>query len=140
MGTPISVKPGVLGPVPDGSPVEVGSDSWGSLLTINKGPQYLEWTRRGYVFTGSVAPASPAAIPIYSTATNSPTLWNPSTSGKLIVPIRLNLNMGAFAGIVVGGFALAYLASAGDAVATAAPFSVFTNIAPINHLLRGATR
>jgi len=137
MGTPISARPGVVGPAVDNSPVEVGSDSWGSLLTIAKGPHLLEWTRRGYVYSTLTSPAAPAAVPIYSTATNSPTLWNPADSGKLIVPIRINLGIAAIATYLDDSFMLAQTLNTGSAVATGGVFATFTNIAPINCLIGG---
>ena len=137
MGTPISARPGVVGPVIDNTPVEVGSDSWGALTTINKGPDYLEWTRRGYVYSTLTSPAAPAAIPIYSTATNSPTLWNPADSGKLVVPIRINLGIAAIATYLDDSFMLAQTLNTGSAVATAGVFVTFTNIAPKNCLIGG---
>jgi len=135
MGAPISGKPGVVGPLVDGTSNEVGVDSWGSLITVSKGPQFLEWVRRGYVYSTLTSPAAPAAVPIYSTATNSPTLWNPSDSGKLVVPIRINLGIAAIATYLDDSFMLAQTLNTGSAVATGGVFATFTNIAPLNCLL-----
>jgi hypothetical protein len=136
MGNPISVRPGLVGPVADGIPSEVGSDRWGAMLMGMKGPKYLEWMSRGYMYSTLTSPAAPAAIPIYSTATNSPTLWNPPGSGKLIVPIRINLGLAAIATYLDDSYLLAYTPSAQE-VATGGTFASFTNIAPLNLLLGG---
>ncbi len=137
MGNPISVRPGVVGPYTDGNPYEVGGDNWGSQFVIPKGPEYLEWTRRGLVYSTLTSPAAPAAVPIYSTATNSPTLWNPADSDKLVVPIRINLGIAAIATYLDDSFMLAQTLNTGSAVSTAGVFVTFTNIAPLNCLVGG---
>jgi len=137
MGQPISVRPGTTGPFNDDNPYDAGGDSWGSLVTINKGPNLLEWTRRGYVYSTVTSPAAPCAYPIYSTATNSPTLWNPEGSGKLVVPIRINMGVAAIVTYLDNAFLLAQTLNTGSAVATGGVFATFTNIAPYNMLIGG---
>lgn len=137
MGQPISGRPGQTGPFNDDNVYEIGCDNYGALLVAEKGPNLLEWTRRGYVFSTLTSPAAPAAVPIYSTATNSPTLWNPEGSGKIVVPIRLNLGIAAIATYLDDSFMLAQTLNAGAAASTGGVFATFTNIAPINCLLGG---
>jgi hypothetical protein len=135
----INLTPGVMGPIPDGTPSKLVGNNWGALGVNSFGPEFLEWMRRGYIFSTLVSPAAPAAIPIYSTATNSPTLWNPSNSKKLVVPIMLCMGLAAIATYLDNSFMLAHLGETGENVGTGAPFSVFTNIAPKNCLLGGPT-
>jgi len=136
MGTPISGKPGLVGPLGDGSPAEVGVDAFGSLLVAEKGPKYLEWTRRGYMYTTLTSPAAPIALPIYSTATNSPTLWNPPGSGKMVVPVKLHVAVADAGDRAAASVILSYTPAAAE-VATGGTFATFTNIVPVNCLLNG---
>ncbi|MFA4972469.1 MAG: hypothetical protein WC683_07630 [bacterium] len=136
MGTPISGKPGLVGPVSNGQPVEVPVDDFGKILMAPGAPTYLEWTRRGYMYSTVTSPAAPAALPIYSTATNSPTLWNPPSSNKMVIPIRINFGMAAIATYLDNSYMLAYTPAASE-VATGGTFASFTNIAPKNLLLNG---
>lgn len=112
--------------------------SYGELITARLGGKYGELTRRGLVFSARSGAA--AAIPIYSTATNSPTLWNPTSSNKLVMPLILNMSMATMGTNIIAGFLLCYLTQVGDTVATGLPLATFTNIAPINVLLgKGVT-
>ncbi len=103
-------------------------NNFGDLMTAQDGPKYLEWNRRGYIFTARATAAQ--ALIIFSTATNAPTLWNPSNSGKLVVPIRLNLHPVAVASAVHTGVLLGFQAGCGATAATGAPLPTFTNKAP----------
>ena len=136
MATTLTGAPGLVGPLGDGAVSEVGVDAFGALLVAEKGPRYLEWTRRGYMFATVTSPAAPAAIPIYSTATNSPTLWNPPDSGRMVVPIKLNLGIAAIATYLDDSILIAYTPAA-DYPKTGGNFVTFTNIAPKNLLLNG---
>lgn len=136
MGTPVSVRAGVVGPIDDGVSAEVPGGKFGGLGVSALGPQYLEWTMRGYMFSTLTSPAAPAALPIYSTATNSPTLFNPPDSNRMVIPIRLNLGLAAIATYLDDSYMLAYTPSAAYP-ATGGTFASFTNIAPINLKLNG---
>lgn len=135
----INVRAGQLGPFQDDLPYNPRGDNYGNLGVTTVGPKFLEWTRRGLVYATNVSPAAPAAIPIYSTATNSPTLWNPADSGKMVVPIRLNLGVAAIATYLDDSIMLATTTNTGSAVGTGAVFATFTNIAPVNCLVGGPT-
>jgi len=137
MGQSISVRPGQTGPFSDGCVYDAGGDSYGALMVAQKGPWFMEWTRRGYVYSTLTSPAACAAYPIYSTATNSPTLWNPEGSGKMVVPIRINMGVGAIATYLDNNFLLAQTLNTGAAASTGGVFATFTNIAPYNMLIGG---
>lgn len=107
----------------------------GSLVVQEIGGKFQEWVSNGFVFTAKTTAGSPAAIPIYSTATNSPTLWNRASSGKLIVPIFIGASLAAGATIPDTGFKLAVTTQAGDFVATNQPFATFTNIVGVSNLI-----
>ena len=107
-------------------------NNWGSKQMIEVGPKYFEWTRRGLVFTAR--PTAAAALVIFSTATNAPTLWNPSDSNKIVVPIRLTLHPVAVASAVHTGILLGFQAGCGATVGTGLPLPTFTNKAPTNNL------
>jgi hypothetical protein len=129
----IAVRAGNKGPFLDDAPYPLNGDNWGAMLVAEQGPQYLEWLRRGWIF--SVKTATAAAIPIYSTATNAPTLWNPLSSGKLVVPLFINFTQAAVASAAVTGFMVMVEDGMGDFQQTGAPFPTFTNIAPVSCLV-----
>jgi hypothetical protein len=115
------------------------SSDMGEQVMVPGASDYYEWTRQGFVFTASSVTL--AALPIFSTLTNSPTLWNPASSGKVVVPMFLNLTGGVVGSGVMLGVVVAYLANTGDGVGTGAPVATFTNIAPISNMLgRGAAK
>ena len=118
---------------PDSNPINFQPmTNWGSGLVSEYGPKYLEWTRRGYMYTARATAAQ--ALIIFSTATNAPTLWNPSDSNKILVPIRLNLAPVAVASAVHTGIVLGFQAGCGANPATASPILTFTNKAPTSNL------
>jgi hypothetical protein len=95
--------------------------------------KYTELVRRGVVFSAPVAAA--AAVPIATTATNAPSLWNPSDSGKIVIPLEILLSLGAVGTPILQGFVLQYLTLVGNLVATGLPVATWTNVAPTNLLL-----
>lgn len=122
---------GANGVADDSVQTRLRIDNWNSLMVGQNGPKYLEWVRRGLVFTAR--PTNAAALVIFSTATNAPTLWNPLGSGKLIVPIRLQLHPVAIASAVHTGVLLGFKANCGANAGTGAPFPTFTEKAPTNN-------
>jgi hypothetical protein len=122
---------GVSGPHGDSVEREtIPANTWGAPLVARYGPTYLEWARRGYIYVAATAAA--AAIPIYTTCTNAPTLWNPADSGKLFVPIRVALCTEALGTPIITGIRLMYETGMSDTSGTAGmPFPTFTNIAPV---------
>lgn len=111
----------------------------GEQVVLPGGSDYQELTRQGFVFTGRSTAA--AAIPINTTLTNSPTLWNASSSGKVCIPLFLKMSVAAINTPALQGFSVSYLANTGDSVATGAPIATFTAIVPVSNLIgRGACK
>ena len=100
----------------------------GELMMSELGGKYMEWCRRGWVYTAS---GTLLTIPVYTTLTNAPVLWNPAGSGKLVIPLKITLTPGALGTPVITGLVGCYLINAGSTPATAAPVPTFTNIVPI---------
>ncbi len=119
---------GMLGPNPDDVSYPLRADSWGNQLVNENGPRYMEMARRGQIYNAGSTTA--LAIPIFSTNTNSPTLFNTNASKSLIVVLRVNLACAASAGTVAYGLGLAMARIQSDEVLTGLGFAVFTNIAP----------
>lgn len=90
--------------------------------------QYL--AQQGQVFAARSSAA--AAIPVNTTLTNSPTLWNPASSGKNVILLGISFSFATLGTQIIDGFTLSYLANAGDGVGTAAPVVTFTNIPPVS--------
>jgi hypothetical protein len=100
----------------------------GDLIVNELWGKYGELSRRGYVYT---ARSAAATIPIFSTLTNGPVLWNPAGSGKLVIPLKLMLTPAALGTPVITGLTACYLNNAGSTAATGAPVITFTNIPPV---------
>jgi len=128
---------GLVGPLLKGGQSYFRSSDMGECVTLPGGSDYQELNRQGMVFTARSGAA--AAIPINSTLTNSPTLWNAASSGKMVIPLMLNISPGAIGTPVLTGLTVSYLKNTGDGVGTGAPLATFTNIAPVSNLVgRGA--
>ena len=109
----------------------------GELIVQQLYGNYAELTRRGMVYVAKSAAV--AAIPIQSTATNSPTLWNIASSGKLVYPLAIMLSPGAIGTPVLHGITVSQTLATGDAALTGAPIATFTNVVPTPCLIgRGA--
>jgi len=112
----------------DGAQIPQRAGSYGELIVNALGGKYMELCRRGYVFAAVGAAA--AAVPIATALTNSPTLWNPADSNKIVVPLSVQLSLGVIGTPVLQGFTISYLISTGSTVATGLPLATFTNITP----------
>ncbi|MFA5377266.1 MAG: hypothetical protein WC455_16065 [Dehalococcoidia bacterium] len=119
-----------LGPGQAGDP---SLGSYGQLLTSDIWGKYGELCRRGLVFSAPVAAA--AAVPIATTLTNAPAIWNPASSNKIVIPLRVIMSLGAIGTPILQGFTVSYLINAGDNIGTGAPVVTWTNVAPTNLLL-----
>jgi hypothetical protein len=131
-----TVHEGIQLPGP-GEILQSGAGKYGQLLTSDLFGKFGDLCMRGYVYAGIGAAA--AAVPIATTLTNSPTLWNPASSSKLVIPLRILLSLGAIGTPILQGFTLSYLTSAGDGIGTGAPVVTFTNIPPTCMLLGKGT-
>ena len=130
---------GLVGPLQKGGQAYMRSSDMGEQVVVPGASDYYEWTRQGFVFTGRSSAA--AAIPVNTTLTNSPTLWNAASSGKVCVPMFLNLSVAAVGTPALQGFSVSYLSNTGDGIGTGAPIVTFTAIVPVPNLLgRGASK
>ena len=85
---------------------------------------------RGNVFIGAAAAAG-IVPPIYSNTAQTFMIWNPAGSGKLVVPISLNIGL-VTVGVVTDNLVWAYFPNAGSQLGTAAPVSALTAANPVN--------
>jgi hypothetical protein len=141
MGTESYLTPmyaGRKGPWADeGKSESMNMDNYGALKVVGQGGKYMEWVRRGYVFSAEV----PTAATLLATATtgNFPAIWNTQSSGKIVVPMFLRINKHTPGTAASGGIVLAAL-SAGDIVtATTGVVCTWTNVAPSPMLIGSAT-
>lgn len=102
--------------------------SMGELITADIWGKYGEMARRGWVYTAS---GTLLTIPVYTTLTNGPALWNPAGSGKLVVPLKIMLSAGGLGTPVITGLVGCFLNNAGSTAATGAPVITWANILPI---------
>jgi len=109
-----------------------------SLPMAQVGGKYFDWVRKGYVFTGFTA--TPLSILAYTSATNVPSLWNPDDSGKIVVPLILKATPSAEGTVVIHSLGINYKVNCGSHVGTAAPYSVFTEVAAVNNLIGGGVQ
>lgn len=113
------------------------SSDMGEAVYMPGGSDYQELCRQGFVFTARSGAL--AAIPVNTTLTNSPTLWNPASSGKVVVPLMLNLSPGVIGTPVIWGATISFLKNTGDTPATGAAIATFTNVVPVPNMIgRGA--
>lgn len=101
-----------------------------TTLVTQVGGRYQEWAEAGKIFVGKTGAA--IAIPINTATTAAPTLWNPSSSDKKLIPIRIAMSFAAIGTQVQSGFTLGYILNTGDTAATGLPIATFTPITPIN--------
>lgn len=95
--------------------------------------KYYALTRKGKVFIHSTVVAG-VAFPISTTTTPVFGVWNKADSGKLLVPLAW---MGQYVSgtAVQTGVGLSLVSNTGSGLATAAPVSALTEVAPRNALL-----
>lgn len=93
------------------------------------------WGKSGQIFSARSGAA--AAIPVNTTLTNSPTLWNPTGSDVALILLKIKLSFATLGTQIIDGFTLSYLENTGSAVGTGAPIVTFTDIPPVNMQLGG---
>ena len=98
----------------------------GELIVSQMWGKYGELCKRGCVFS---ARSVLQAIPIQTTLTNSPCLWNPSTSGKIVIPLSIAVSPGTVGTPVIHGLTLSFLINTGATVAAGLPIATWTEIA-----------
>lgn len=104
-------------------------------LVQEYGGKFQAFAKDGNVFAARSGAA--AAIPVNTTLTNSPTLWNPAGSGKILIPLQISFSFATLGTQIIDGFTLSYLLNAGDNTGTAAPIVTFTNLPPVNMRVGG---
>lgn len=98
-------------------------------LQIGSGRYYLD-TISGNVFIGSSAAAG-VVLGIYSNTSVTFALWNPAGSGKNAIPISCQI--GYVSGTAAASnFAYGFQTGVGSTIATGAPITAFTAVAPLN--------
>ena len=100
----------------------------GELVVGELNPKYYEQTMRGnsFIFTTTTAAA------VTALGNNIPTIWNPASSGKLLVLTKVTIQVAAGGVPAVSGFQWGFLKNVGAVVGTGAPVITFTQVAPIN--------
>ena len=108
------------------NPLLQGKQNDGIVSELNG--KYFTDTYNGNTYYAShTAPG--VAFTIYSnTSFIGSILWNPQGSGKLVVPIRVNVGVNANAATAASAWGYCFLQNTGSNIATGAPFSAFTDI------------
>ena len=120
----------------DGQYTNFTSGSYGDLQVSEFWGKYGTLVRKGLVYVARVNTA--ASVPVTTTLTNAPALWNPAGSNKYVIPLKIMFSVGAIGTPVLQGFMLSYLNGAGATAATGAPVITWTNQATVNMKLGGA--
>lgn len=123
----------------DGSNVPFSAGRANEMLVSELHGKYFQQCYRGNVYYASTA-TSGHVVPISST-TASPiyTLWNPASSGKLLVPIVTLIGWTATTA-ALGSFVWMATTNAGDHIGTAHPIVTFTGTVPLNANLGSGKR
>jgi hypothetical protein len=122
-------------------PVSVGNNTaqpprlskFGETVTHEQNGQFFENTLNGQTFIYSIASQ---ALILTNTTGNSLTVWNPSGSGKIFVPISLTITY-ISGTLVVGGVVIATTLNAGANIGTGAPIPTATLVAAKSALRGG---
>lgn len=120
----------------DATPTNFTAGSYGDLQVSEFWGKYGTLVRKGLVYVARVNTA--ASVPVNSTLTNAPALWNPAGSGVFMIPLKITFSVGAIGTPVLQGFTLSYLTNAGATAATAAPVLTFTPQAVVNMKIGGS--
>lgn len=116
----------------DNGRVAMRGDNFGGTVVNQLFGHYTELTLRKHVFCAKTAAA--IAMCSISTATNTPTLWNKTSSGRILIPLTLNMTIQAAAtntSWISQGLCASFVQSAGDSAATGMTFATFTNVTPV---------
>lgn len=110
----------------DGSNLPALQGKAGEFMVSELHGKYYTQAYRGNVYWGSTALAG-VTLPILSSTAPTFVLWNLQGSGKNLSIIRCQITP-TTAMTTASGYGYAFLANAGSAIGTAAPFSAFTQI------------
>lgn len=97
--------------------------------------RYYSPTKAGATFHGSTAVAG-VLVPVSTTTGPTFGLWNPAGSGKNAILIKYKAGWVSTTG-APGAICYNVVTNAGSAIATAAPISAFTAVAPVNGVIGG---
>lgn len=115
------------------TPEMVGLGPHSEMLVNQLFGKYYALTRRGLVYIHSTVVAG-VAIPISTTTAPPFGVWNKSDSGKLLVPLLYSCAYVSGTAVQTG-IGISLLTGTGSNLATAAPLSAITEVAPRNALI-----
>lgn len=95
--------------------------------------KYFQDTLNGNVFIGTTAAAG-VVLPIFSNTAQTFALWNPLGSGRNAILISCQIGWVSGPG-VPGNFVYGFQTGTGAQIATGAPITAFTTVAPVNGLI-----
>lgn len=113
--------------------VPLGAGVHRELLMNSIMGKYYALLRKGKIFIHTTVVAG-VAIPISTTVAPPFGVWNPSDSGKLVIPL-IYANAYVSGTNVQTGIGLGIVTSTGGSLATAAPISAMTAVSPRNGLI-----
>lgn len=127
----------VLNPSPvsysDGNTYNILQGRQGEQIVTELHGKYYVQAQRGNLFIGAT-PIAGVAVPISSSTSPTPCLWNPAGSGVNAVLVSYYIGYSGGTG-VVGALGYYAVTGAGSAIGTAAPFSAFAATTPTNALI-----
>jgi hypothetical protein len=109
---------------PDGVEVPGRQGTGGDLIKSDLNAKYYEQVNRGNMFIYNVTTAAALLLPAITGL--HPTIWNPTGSGKIFVPVALRLCFVAGA-TVIGSVVFAWTGNTGAQIAATAPIVAWTD-------------
>jgi hypothetical protein len=117
----------------DGNTYDILQGRQGEQIVTELHGKYYAQAQRGNLFIGS-SPIAGVAIPISTSTSPTPCLWNPAGSGKNAILVSYYIGYSGGTG-VVGALGYYAVTGAGAAIGTGAPFSAFAATTPTNALI-----
>lgn len=117
---------------PDGATVSANLGRANEVIFSELHGKYFQQCYRGNIFYASTATAG-VVIPIASTLTPTYSIWNPSGSGKLCVPVVTLIGWTATTA-ALGSFVWHLTTSAGSAAGSGLPYTAFGTGTAVNAL------
>ena len=118
------------GATPDSTTASVNLGRANDLIVSELHGKYFQQAYRGNVFYASTTAAG-VVIPIYTTLTPTYSVWNPSGSGKLLVPIVTLIGWTATTA-ALGSYVWTATTNAGSNISTTAPYVAFGTGTAVN--------
>jgi hypothetical protein len=128
---------GEVGPksLGDGAEKQIRQTAAGNVMTQHASGRFYELAVRGNLFMYSTAVAG--IVMAAPANTNEFCIWNPIGNGVAFVPLKVMWATVSGAAAIAGSLEFYKQINMGGAIGTGAPFSVFTNIAPVPCYLGG---